>query len=158
MRTVKNLVAASLCTMGFASCAHYTADAPLMGIANNSINTYVKADLDYSGAKKVSANVKSKNLLGILTLTQNGDKLLTNPNRYKSLTMLQRKALYRAKVNNNVDIIMEPEFTTERHSYFFGLYRTTNVMMSGWGVNMKGIKEDSNPNCISTFNSTILPF
>lgn len=158
MRTVKNLVAASLFTLGFASCAHYTADAPLMGIANNSINTYVKADLDYNGAKKVNAEVETKTLLAIFKLSRNGDKQLTNPNRYKSLTKPERQALYRAKMNNNVDIIMEPEFTTEKHSYFFGAYKTRKVSVTGWGVNMKGIKEDSNPNRTAEFSSKLLPF
>lgn len=155
MKTVKNLALTSLITLGFASCAHYTTDAPLMGITNNSINTYVAADLDYSSAKKVSAEIETKTLFGIFKLTRNGDKQLNNPNRYRSLSKLQRKALYRAKVNNNVDIIMEPEFTTERHNWFFSFYKTRKVSVTGWGVNMKGIKEDTTLN--GTDIQTLLP-
>ena len=117
-----------------------------MGITNNSINTYVAADLDYKGAKKVSAEVENKILFGVFRLSRNGDKQLTNTNRYKGLSKAQRQALYRAKVNNSVDIIMEPEFTTEKHSWFFGAYKTRKVSVTGWGVNMKGIKEDTTPN------------
>lgn len=142
MKNYKNLLATGILAMSFASCAHYTVDGPVMGISSNSINTYVAADLDYKGAKQVSADVESNTLFGFINLTRNGDKQLTNSNRYKGLSKAERQALYRAKVNNNVDIIMEPEFTVEKHSWFFGAYKTRKVSVKGWGVNMKGIKED----------------
>lgn len=144
MKSIKTVVAAALFTMGFASCAHYSVDAPIMGIANNAINTYVAADLDYKGAKKVSGELETKTLFGFISLSRNGDKQLTNTTRYKTLSKAERQALYRAKVNNNVDIIMEPEFQVEKHSWFFGAYKTRKVVVEGWGVNMKGIKEDTN--------------
>lgn len=146
MKKYRFILFVPLLAMGFASCAHYTVDAPLMGVTHNSINTYVAADLDYNSAKKVSGEVEKKTLFGIIPLVINGDKQLTNVNRYKALSKIQRQALYRAKTNNNVDIIMEPEFTTEKHSWLFGLYKTRKVNVSGWGVNMKGIKEDKTVN------------
>lgn len=144
--------------MAFASCASYTQDAPIMGIAGNTINTYVAADLDYKGAKKISADVEKKILFGFIHLSRNGNKQLTNPNRYRGLNKLQRQALYRAKTNSNVDIVLDPEFTTEKHSWFFGLYKTRKCSVKGWGVNMKGIKEDTNANTNPTrgFNSNSL--
>ena len=151
MKSFKGLLVAGVAALAFSSCAHYTIDAPVMGIANNSINTYVAADLDYKGAKKISAEVESKKLFGFISLVRNGDKQLTNSNRYKSLSKPERQALYRAKNNNNVDIILEPEFSTEKHSWLFGLYKTSKVSVSGWGVNMKGIKEDVNPNTAKEF-------
>ena len=151
MKKFKFFIAAAFVALGFSSCAHYTMDAPVMGIANNSINTYVAADLDYKGAKKISAEVESKKLFGFISLVRNGDKQLTNSNRYKGLSKPERQALYRAKTNNNVDIIMEPEFTTEKHSWFFGLYKTRKVSVTGWGVNMKGIKEDTKANTVKEF-------
>ncbi len=156
MKNFKSLLAAGVMAMTFASCAHYTVDGPVMGISSNSINTYVAADLDYKGAKQVSANVESKTLFGFISLSRNGDKQLTNTNRYRGLSKPERQALYRAKTNNNVDIILEPEFTVEKHSWFFGAYKTHNVSVKGWGVNMKGIKEDTNGNrnTIGEFNTT----
>ena len=53
-----------------------------------------------------------------------------------------------AKENSGVDIILEPEFESERHSWFFGAYRTSKTKVKGWGVNVKGIKEDKHQNCI----------
>lgn len=142
MKSFKSLLAVGVAALAFTSCAHYTVDSPIMGIASNSINTYVAADLDYSSAKQISANVESKTLFGFISLTANGDKQLTNTNRYKGLSKPERQALYRAKVNYNVDLILEPEFTVEKHSWFFGAYKTRNVSVKGWGVNIKGIKED----------------
>lgn len=155
MKKVKSLLVAGVAVLAFSSCAHYTVDAPIMGIASNSINTYVAADLDYKNAKQISADVESKTLFGFISLTRNGDKVLTNSNRYKGLSKPERQALYRAKTNNNVDIILEPEFTVEKHSWFFGAYKTRNVKVKGWGVNMKGIKEDPHgvTNGTRAFNS-----
>ena len=146
MKSIKLTLATGVMAMAFASCASYTQDAPIMGISGNSINTYVAADLDYKGAKKISADVETKILFGFIPLSRNGNKQLSNPNRYRGLTKLQRQALYRAKTNSNVDIVLDPEFTTEKHSWFFGLYKTRKCSVKGWGVNMKGIKEDTNAN------------
>lgn len=143
MKNVKSLLAAGVAALALSSCASYTADAPIMGISSNSINTYVAADLDYKGAKQISAEVETKILFGIFRLSRNGNKQLTNQNRYKGLSKLERQALYRAKMNSDMDIILEPEFISEKHSWFFGAYKTRKVSVKGWGVNMKGIKEDS---------------
>lgn len=158
MKNIKLVLATGVMAMAFASCASYTQDAPIMGISGNTINTYVAADLDYKGAKKISADVEKKILFGFINLSRNGNKQLTNPNRYRGLNKLQRQALYRAKTNSNVDIVLDPEFTTEKHSWFFGLYKTRKCSVKGWGVNMKGIKEDTNANTNPTrdFNSNSL--
>lgn len=158
MKNVKSLLVAGVATLAFSSCAHYTVDAPLMGISSNSINTYVAADLDYKGAKQISADVETKTLFGIFSLSRNGDKQLTNLNRYRGLSKPERQALYRAKMNNGVDIVLDPEFATEKHSWFFGAYKTRKVSVKGWGVNIKGIKEDAhgNPNMTRDFNESIL--
>lgn len=154
MKSIKNIIFASLFVMGFASCARYTMEAPVMGISNNSINTYVAAEIDYNSAKKVSGEVEKKTLFGFIPLIRNGNKQLSNLNRYRSLNKSQRQALYRAKENNDVDIIMEPEFSIEKHSWFFGFYKTRKVSVKGWGVNIKGIKEDTQMNHSGYFNST----
>ena len=114
-----------------------------MGIGGNSINTYVAADLDFTGAKKVQASVNTATLFGFIQLERNGNKKLKSANRYKGLTKSERQALYRAKENADVDIILDPEFETESHSWFFGAYRKTSTKVKGWGVNVKGIKEDN---------------
>ncbi len=142
MKKFRTLLVASVAAMAFTSCAHYAVDAPIMGIASNSINTYVEADLDYQGAKQISGDVETKTLFGFISLSRNGDKQLTYNNRYRGLSKAQRQALYRAKTNSNVDIVLEPEFTVEKHSWFFGAYKTCKVGVKGWGVNIKGIKED----------------
>ncbi len=114
-----------------------------MGFGGNSINTYVSADLDYANAKKVQASVNTRTLFGFIQLERNGNKLLKSANRYKGFSKAERQALYRAKENAEVDIILDPEFESEKHSWFFGLYRTTSTKVKGWGINVKGIKEDT---------------
>lgn len=132
----------ALMALMFTGCAKYTTEGALMGLAGNTINTYVAADLDYKNAKKVTATIESKSIFCI-PLVRNGNKQFSSVNRYKGLTKVERQALYRAKVNNDVDIIMEPEFAKESHSFLFGLFKTQTVTVTGWGVNMKGIKEDT---------------
>lgn len=113
-----------------------------MSLGNNNINTYVEADLDYANAKKVQASVNTATLFGFIQLERNGNKTLKSANRYKGLTKREAQALYRAKENSGVDIILEPEFETEKHRWFFGAYRTSSTKVKGWGVNIKGIQKD----------------
>lgn len=117
-------------------------DPAIMSLGNNNINTYVEADLDYANAKKVQASVNTATLFGFIQLERNGNKTLKSANRYKGLSKREAQALYRAKENADVDIILEPEFETEKHSWFFGAYRTSSTKVKGWGVNIKGIQKD----------------
>ena len=136
------VICAGLLTASFTSCASYQKEAAIMSLGNNNINTYVEAELDYVNAKKVQASVNTSTLFGFIQLERNGNKTLKSANRYKGLNKREAQALYRAKENANVDIILEPEFETEKHSWFLGLYRTSSTKVRGWGVNIKGIKYD----------------
>ncbi|MBQ2807887.1 MAG: hypothetical protein IJF06_02160 [Bacteroidaceae bacterium] len=143
MKNLFKLFAVAVVVLSFASCATYQKQAPIMGINSNTVNTYVKADLDYKNAKKVEGKIESKKLFGFINLNFNGDKTLKSTNRYRNLTKTEAQALYRAKELNNVDIILEPEFERETHSWFFGAYKKEVVIVKGWGINIKGIKEDT---------------
>lgn len=138
----KMILGAFVASLLVTSCASYEKAAPVLGITGNSINTYVEADLDYDHAKKVEGVVETQTLFGI-ALTRNGHKLLKSSNRYKGLDKREAQALYRAKESADVDIILEPEFEKEKHSYFFGAYKTSTTKVKGWGVNIKGIKRDT---------------
>lgn len=133
---------AVIVVLSMSSCASYTKNSALMGVKGNSINTYVAADLDYNGAKKVEGVIDTETFLGI-PLIRNGKKLLESTTNYGHLTKAQKQALFRAKESGKVDIILDPVFETEKHSYFFGAYKKRRVKVTGWGVNVKGIKEDT---------------
>ena len=132
----------ALFTLGMTSCASYQKEAAIMSLGNNNINTYVEADLDYENAKKVQATVNTSTLFGFIQLERNGNKTLKSANRYKGLSKREAQALYRAKEKSDVDIILEPEFETEKHSWCLGIYKTSSTKVKGWGVNIKGIKQD----------------
>lgn len=146
MKLFKGLFVASAIALSLTSCASYEKTGPIMGIQSNSVNTYVAADFDYANAKRVSGAVKNKTLLGFIKLGKNGNRYYTASNRYRGLSKAEQQALYRAKETGNVDVIMEPNFERESHSYFFGLFRTTEVKVSAWGLNYKGLKEDPKGN------------
>lgn len=142
---MRNFLLLGLCivtALGFTSCASYTKDAALMQIQNNTIETAVAADLDLENAKIVTADVNKQILFGFINLDQDRtNKALHNVNRYKGLNKLERVALYKATENSDVDVILEPTFVTEKHSWFFGVYKTRRVSVKGWGVKIKGLKE-----------------
>lgn len=135
------ICAGVLAVASFSSCASYTKEAAIMSLGSR-LNTYAMADLDYENAQKVQATVKTATVLGFIQLERNGNKVLKSANRYKGLSKREGQALYRAKENADVDIILEPEFESEKHSYFLGLYRTSVTTVKGWGVNIKGIQKD----------------
>ena len=124
----------------FASCASYRITAPVIGFGGNKVNAYAEADIDYSSAKKVSATVETSYVFGIPTV-KNGNKTLKSKSYY-GLSKREAQALYRAKVNSDVDMILDPEFETEKHKYLFGLINNGKTTVTGWGVKVKGIKED----------------
>lgn len=124
------------------SCASYQKTAPIMGIHSNNINTHVAAVLDYDNIQRVEGEVQSKKIFWVIPLTKN-NKTLKNSNRYSDLSSDESKALAKAKENGNFDIILEPEFEKEKHSYFFGIFKKSKTKVRGWGVNIKGFKEDA---------------
>lgn len=125
------------------SCSAVKETAPVMAIGSNNIITNVKADVDYQGATKIKGSATTHRVLWIFKHTANGNKMLKANNRYKGLGNTESVALYRAKKAADVDLVLEPQFETETHSYFFGIYKKTTVNMSGWGANIKGFKDAS---------------
>lgn len=137
------------------SCASYQQTAPVMGIGGNSINTHVAAELDYKNVKKVEGTVETQTLFGF-NLIRNGNKTLKNNNRYKGLNKRESQALYKAKTEADVDIILEPEFVTEKHSWFLGIYKTSKTKVKGWGINIKRFREGNVTNGNVPFGSSSL--
>lgn len=146
-----------LVAAAFASCSSTKQTAPVMAIGGNNIVTTVKADLDYKGAKKINGAATTHRVLWIFSHTANGNKQLKSNNKYKGLNKTESVALYRAKTAGDVDVVLEPEFETEVKSYFFGIYKKTDVKMKGWGVNIKGFS-DGTPmqNQVENFGGNIL--
>ena len=140
------MAAALAATIILTGCATYSSTAPIMGMRSNTINTYVKADIDYSSAKRVESTIETQTLFGFIQLKRNGRKTLSASNRYQGLDKREKQALYKAKAASGCDIILEPEFEKEKHSWFFGAYKTTTTKLKGWGVKVKGILEDTNAN------------
>ena len=145
----KNIALLGLGAILLASCASYQKTAPIMSVQGNNINTYVAADLDYENAKKVEATINTKTVLWVIPLIKNGNKTIKSTNRYNNLTKSESRALYQAKEESGADIILGPEFEKEHHSWFFGIYRTSTTKVKGWGVKVKGIKEDVNNGAVN---------
>ncbi len=146
--------------MMLTSCATYEKTAPVLGITGRQLNTYVAADFDYENATRVEGEVQTKHFL-FFALKINGHKYLTSSNRYSGLTNPEKQALYRAKEISGKDVILDPHFEIEHHKWFFGAYRTSKTKVVGWGVDIKGFKEDPYGNMNSrdgrASNSTLLP-
>lgn len=134
-------ICAGLLMSGISSCASYQKEAAVMSM-DSHLNTYLEADVDYSSTKPIQATVNTATLFGFIQLKRNGHKYFHSANRYKGLTKRQSQALYRAKEDSGADIIAEPEFEMEKHSWFFGAYTKTSTKVKGWGLKVNGIKED----------------
>lgn len=132
--------AVAIAIISFSSCASYTTTAPMQRISDNAISTYAEADIDYSSAKRVTATIETGSVFGIATVT-NENKQLKSSNHYGHLTKREAQALYKAKKENDVDLILDPEFESEKHRFFFGAIRNGKTTVTGWGVKVKGIKD-----------------
>ena len=142
-------------TLLLSSCATYKKDAAVFAIGGNSINTYISAELDYDNAKPIEAVIETTHVLG-LDLKFNKNKKFVSSNRYKGLNKRESQALYKAIEENNVDIVVEPRFEVETHSWFLGIIRTSKIKVKGWGLNIKRIKEDNGLNSNMPFPSSAI--
>lgn len=150
-----NVFIAACAAVLLSSCASYQQTAPIMAIGGNSINTNVAASLDYKNVKRIEGTVETQTLFGF-NLIRNENKTLKNNNRYRGLNKRESQALYKAKTTANVDIVLEPEFVTEKHSWFFGVYKTTKTKVKGWGINIKKFREGGTTNDNVPFGSSSL--
>lgn len=132
------LIGIALLTLS--SCAYYSQTAPISGLDPNGIKVNVVADLDMENAKTVTATVKTKKLFGFINLVHNERKNIRSP-RYRGFSEAEGLALYRAKNEADVDVILEPEFESEKHSWFLGIYKTRTTTLRGLGVNIKGYQK-----------------
>lgn len=148
----------AMLVMACASCTSVRQTAPVMGIAGNNIVTNVKADLDYDNVKRIKGSATTKRVLWIFNHTTNGNKRLSASNRYKGLSQAESVALYRAKSAADVDVVLEPQFEVETKSYFFGIYKRTQVNVVGWGVNIKSFKEGPESNNVEPFSRPSILF
>ena len=134
---------AAMAALALSSCASYKTSAPVLPVTG-TVATHVAADIDYSSAKRVQGSVQDRRLFWIIPLNFNKETLLYSSSPYfRWLSTPERMALYRAKENNQVDMILDPEIDSEKHSWFFGIYRTSKTTAKGWGVTLKGLKEDT---------------
>lgn len=150
-----NVFIAACAAALLSSCASYQQTAPVMAIGGNNIITNVAAELDYKSVKRIEGTVETQTLFGF-NLVRNANKTLKNNNRYRGLNKRESQALYKAKTEAGVDIILEPEFETEKHSWFLGAYKTSKTKVKGWGVNIRRFKEKTESNDNVPFGSSSL--
>ncbi len=121
------------------SCASYTQTGSVVE-SDIDVESNVEMVLDLQNAKKVSATVKRNTVFGFSTtdyktVLDDGTSAL-----FGGKAKIKKQALAKAKIESNVDVILEPEYTTESHSYFFGLIKNKICTVKGYGVNIKGFK------------------
>ncbi len=146
---MKNYLFILLCAVtayALSSCAVYRDTTPIVGYNSYGIKADVTAELDPTSIKDVTITMKRNYILWFIPLQRNKNKILLSSNHYpigrpySSIGELQGMALYKAKVNNNADLILDPQFEIEHHSYFFGFYRKNEVRLNAKTVNVKEIK------------------
>ena len=120
--------------LAFSSCASYRTSAPIVGYDSYGIRADVQAELDPASLKDVSVTMKKNYIFWIIPMNFSKDKTLLSANHYPIASNpfsligdLQGKALYKAKINNSADLILNPEFEIERHSWFLGFLRKNSV-------------------------------
>lgn len=112
-----------------------------MRARNNRVNVNVEANLYLQHMKKISAEVEQKKILWFIPMIFNRDKILYSSNESQGYSEYERMAMYKAKCESGVDVVVLPEFVTRKHSWFFGIYKTYKVQMNGWGTNIKNFEK-----------------
>lgn len=141
MKTIKYFFLGIVSLLLLSSCATYQQSSQILKSKKNRVTIDVEANLDLQHMKKVSAEVEQKVVFWFIPLIFNRDKALYSSNESQYYNEYERMALYRAKSDANVDIVLLPEFEVEKHSWFLGFYRTYQVKLTGWGTNIKSFEK-----------------
>jgi len=141
MKTIKFILCGIAALFMLSSCATYTQSSQILKSKKNRVKIDVEANLDLQHMKKVSAEIEQKVVFWFIPLIFNRDKALHSSNESQYYNEYERMALYRAKSEANVDVVLLPEFAIEKHSWFLGFYRTYQVKLTGWGTNIKSFEK-----------------
>ena len=119
------------------SCASYNQTAPVVSY-QGTLTNLVKPILDLSSGRNISGTEATTSIFCFII---GGSKKTLSSDNYRGLTPYESRAMYKALSASGYDMILNPQFYTESHSYFFGVYRTKEVKVTGFGVKIKGYEE-----------------
>ncbi len=106
-----------------------------------SMSTDLEMVLDLDNVVPVTATVKTTKNFGFKssdykTVLDDGTSSL-----FGGTSTIKRRALAKAKEAAGVDVILEPQYKIEKHSYFFGLFGSETCTVTGFGAKVKGFKK-----------------
>lgn len=123
------------------SCGNTYNSAAVIGVQNPVAETQVVAKVDYANATKVQGFGEEKVLFGFIKWGKNHDCSFKASNRYKGLSISEKRAMFDAVEKSEADIILEPQFKTYTKVGFLSIFRHKKTYMTGWSAKIVGFEE-----------------
>ena len=140
MKTLKIFMMAGLMILAM-GCKSVRQTGAVFEYGNEPVRTYVKANLDLENATPVEGKVDFAYFLGIRTKGGGGTFTGKQLNSHKYSTA-ESRVLYNVMSQSGADVILNPKFYEEKHSWCFGLYRTKTIKVKGYATKIKNFEND----------------
>lgn len=140
MKALKILMMAGLVVLA-TGCKSIRQTGAVMEYGDEPVRTYVKANLDVDNVTPVEGKVNFAWVFGIRTKggggTFTGHKLQSN-----KYSKAESRVLYDVMSKSGADVILNPKFYEEKHSWCFGLYRTKIIKVKGYAAKIKNFENE----------------
>ena len=105
----------------------------------------IKADIDLNGNQQVTGNAKQWYVAGIRV--SGGNTYFENLSEKRSMfggrtSKAQASAMYDALQDGGYDMLVNPQYVNNIHSYFFGLVKRYDVTVKDYGAKIKSVHQE----------------
>lgn len=146
MKKLKLFAAAGLTLLLMSSCSSTSKSGIIAPMDARMVpSKEIKADLDLDGETQVTGNSTMWYFLGFRVT--GGNKYFENLYEKRSLlggrtSKAQSCAMYDALEKGDYDMIVNPQYINETHSFLFGLIKRYDVLVKGYGAKIKKVYQE----------------
>lgn len=149
MKNVIKFMAFAAVVLFMASCSSYTKTGVVSPLVGTTVNAEsLKADIDFN-QQKITGESKLTYLFGFIKLS-GGNKLYEDgttksvklPFVGSKMSRAKKAAMYDALDGTDYDLVANPQYKNEVHSYLFGLIKNYKSTVNGYGGKIKKIYQE----------------
>lgn len=150
-RVLVNIMIVALFSLGFSSCATMSKTGASAPFAYTEVHpNEIRANLDFNTSEKVQGTVKVGYLFGIKVSGGREYAEVLSSNNSKSIFGLRGKrirsmAMAKALHGTDYDMIINPQYETQRKKVLFGLFTRYTMTVKGYGAKVNKLYQTDSP-------------
>lgn len=141
---MKKIIFGSFLALCVCSCATLSKTANIAdGVNSDIIINPITANVDLETASAVSG--ESKSVYFFIFRLKGDNKFVETPDKKSFWGRREEKcrnaAVYNALDLMKYDVLVQPKYTSEIHSYLFGLIKSYKIFVDGYGAKIQNLKQ-----------------